>query len=785
MSGVQQRLKLKQTPIDTWSLKEQLTLASAVLRTGDQNWVSVSRTMKQFWEPGRPPDWYSQKNCALQYNLIMEKADLPRRKRGEKLEGKDSPVETIVRTLAEQRKVQLAKILEEEKKLIAKLEKEVEILSGDNVSESDMALILAEVEKEEEEEARKDAEHAQFIKNRDEKKLAIQAALKSGLYWKGQNAANSLSEQSGSEVDSALDSPAPPDNDTSEQVTGVESKEAEATSASESDAAPHIQVTSKEGGEKEEDSSILTDLLTSPSKLPVAEEVVEIETSSPLPQENLVDTVKEEVVEEVEETKIIVVDSPDDDVRDPPKTELIKEEIKAEPTEEAVKKMEDAEMAEKLEKTMAEKMEDADDDVIDDAEEITADHLNEDIEEEDEREREREEEREIEKEKVENGQEREQTEEKEIGTKPEKKETGLEKENEAEMEKVGLKNSEKEEEIKEDITRKEKQDLPISEPKEASEQEASSSEPIETEAVKENPEDELSKTKTTLKSETSKVLERPDVEQPIKITPRRGRPRSKKITETAVEVVKEDVEAAEAAAVSPRPTSPSPEVQIRSLSRESESSLRASSRRSSRPSGSRGVVGGGGSRPVSPAVPVTQEDEKDYKVWKKSILMVLSQIAAHKHASLFAAPVSEAEAPKYRQIVYRPMDLGTIKKSIENATIRNTDELQRDLALMFLNATMYNSSDHDVYKFTLAMQRDTTIIIQEFLNTQALLRASENPKLRMKEILEDGPRARTRTGSGSFTLDDRKKNVDDKRKRTSTVEEYPAAKKRRLRNLDE
>ena len=37
MSGVQQRLKLKQTPIDTWSLKEHLTLASAVLK-----WVSYA-----------------------------------------------------------------------------------------------------------------------------------------------------------------------------------------------------------------------------------------------------------------------------------------------------------------------------------------------------------------------------------------------------------------------------------------------------------------------------------------------------------------------------------------------------------------------------------------------------------------------------------------------------------------------------------------------------------------------------------------------------------------------
>jgi hypothetical protein len=36
-----------------------------------QNWVSVSRTMKQFGEPGRPPDWFSQKNCALQVSTFM------------------------------------------------------------------------------------------------------------------------------------------------------------------------------------------------------------------------------------------------------------------------------------------------------------------------------------------------------------------------------------------------------------------------------------------------------------------------------------------------------------------------------------------------------------------------------------------------------------------------------------------------------------------------------------------------------------------------------------------
>ena len=70
---IQHRLMLKTHAIDTWSLREQLGLASAVLRSGDQNWVSVSRQMKPFAEEGRPNDWFSQKNCALQYKLLLEK----------------------------------------------------------------------------------------------------------------------------------------------------------------------------------------------------------------------------------------------------------------------------------------------------------------------------------------------------------------------------------------------------------------------------------------------------------------------------------------------------------------------------------------------------------------------------------------------------------------------------------------------------------------------------------------------------------------------------------------
>ena len=109
MSGVQLRLSLKRTPIDTWSLREQLTLASAVLKSGDQNWVTVSRLMKQFAEPGRPHDWINQKTCAAQYNLLEERFDIRRPKRGEKIEAGSSPMEMIVKKLSAERIEELGK----------------------------------------------------------------------------------------------------------------------------------------------------------------------------------------------------------------------------------------------------------------------------------------------------------------------------------------------------------------------------------------------------------------------------------------------------------------------------------------------------------------------------------------------------------------------------------------------------------------------------------------------------------------------------------------------------
>lgn len=44
----------------------------------------MSRSLKPFSEPNRPSDWLSPKNCALQYNTLLEKTGAHKRKRGER-----------------------------------------------------------------------------------------------------------------------------------------------------------------------------------------------------------------------------------------------------------------------------------------------------------------------------------------------------------------------------------------------------------------------------------------------------------------------------------------------------------------------------------------------------------------------------------------------------------------------------------------------------------------------------------------------------------------------------
>uniref|UniRef100_A0A8C4N602 Bromodomain-containing protein 8 n=1 Tax=Eptatretus burgeri TaxID=7764 RepID=A0A8C4N602_EPTBU len=133
--------------------------------------------------------------------------------------------------------------------------------------------------------------------------------------------------------------------------------------------------------------------------------------------------------------------------------------------------------------------------------------------------------------------------------------------------------------------------------------------------------------------------------------------------------------------------------------------------------------------PASSQFSVGNEDTEALqaqKIWKKSIMLVWRAAANHKYANVFLQPVTNDIAPGYHSIVHRPMDLSTIKKNIENGAIRTTADFQRDIMLMFQNAIMYNSSDHDVFHMAIEMQRDVMEHIQQFLATQLIMQTSDS-----------------------------------------------------------
>lgn len=114
-----------------------------------------------------------------------------------------------------------------------------------------------------------------------------------------------------------------------------------------------------------------------------------------------------------------------------------------------------------------------------------------------------------------------------------------------------------------------------------------------------------------------------------------------------------------------------------------------------------------------PAVTIDSEPETegggegaDYRAWKKAVMLVFNRLVTHKYASVFLRPITEDQAPGYHSVIFRPMDLSTIKKNIDNGTIRSTMHFQRDVMLMFQNAIMYNKQDTFVYKMAVSMQEE-------------------------------------------------------------------------------
>lgn len=148
----------------------------------------------------------------------------------------------------------------------------------------------------------------------------------------------------------------------------------------------------------------------------------------------------------------------------------------------------------------------------------------------------------------------------------------------------------------------------------------------------------------------------------------------------------------------------------------------------------------------SQGIELDADSVQTHKQWKKAIFIVWRHAAQHKYANLFLHPVREEDAPGYKNVVLRPMDLSTVKKKIETGLIKTDIEFQRDMLLMFQNAFMYNSSEHEVHNMAQEMKSDVIENIQDYLTTQAQLQLMEDStpskilrsrEGRLKEVYEE------------------------------------------------
>lgn len=119
------------------------------------------------------------------------------------------------------------------------------------------------------------------------------------------------------------------------------------------------------------------------------------------------------------------------------------------------------------------------------------------------------------------------------------------------------------------------------------------------------------------------------------------------------------------------------------------------------------------SLPNSPA----SSDDREYRSWKKSILLLYNGLSSHRCASTFAKPITDDQAPNYKTIILNPMDLQSLKRNIDSGQIRSTIEFKRYIMLMCYNAIFYNVNDDITCSRAREMLTDALKLITEFTVT--------------------------------------------------------------------
>ncbi|KAG8863831.1 hypothetical protein FRB96_007668 [Tulasnella sp. 330] len=92
---------------------------------------------------------------------------------------------------------------------------------------------------------------------------------------------------------------------------------------------------------------------------------------------------------------------------------------------------------------------------------------------------------------------------------------------------------------------------------------------------------------------------------------------------------------------------------------------------------------------------------------KKMMGVLHNRISEHRFGNIFHNPIKRADAPDYYTVIKRPMDLKTIKQRIKEGTVKDSQEFQRDVYLMYANALMFNGPQTDIFRMTMEMMQET------------------------------------------------------------------------------
>ncbi|XP_057644886.1 bromodomain-containing protein 8 isoform X2 [Chionomys nivalis] len=819
-TGTGKHKLLSTGPTEPWSIREKLCLASSVMRSGDQNWVSVSRAIKPFAEPGRPPDWFSQKHCASQYSELLETTETPKRKRGEKGEVVETVEDVIVRKLTAERVEELKKVIKETQERYRRLKRDAELIQAGHMDSrldelcNDIAM-KKKLEEEEAEVKRKATDAAyqarQAVKTPPRRlptvmvRSPIDSASPGGDYPLGDLTPNTMEEATSGVNESEVSVASGHLNSTGVllEVGGVlpmiHGGEIQPTTSAvaASPAASGAPTLSRllEAGPTQFTTplpSFTTVASEPPVKLvpppveSVSQATIVMMPALPTPSSAPAGSTPESVAPVSQPDPCVPCDAVGDPhtvtvSMDSSEISMIINSIKEECFRSGVAEApggskapsidgkEDLDLAEKMDIAVSYTGEELDFETVGDIIAIIEDKVDDhpevlDVaaveaalsfcEDNDDPQslpgpwehpiqQEREKPAPLPAPEMTVKQERldfEETENKGIHELVDIRESGVEiKMEPAEPEPgmsgaeivagVGPVSSMAPPELR-------SQDLD-EEPRssaggEIGETDGSSGKdddmPLSTVKTEASPESLLSP------SHGSNPIEDP-LEDPHKfeisdsLKEESGTIFGSQIKDAPGDEEEEDGVSEVTSLEEPKEEDQG-EGYLSEMDNEppvSESDDGFSIHNATLQSHT--LADSIPSSPASSQFSVCSEDQEAIqaqKIWKKAIMLVWRAAANHRYANVFLQPVTDDIAPGYHSIVQRPMDLSTIKKNIENGLIRSTAEFQRDIMLMFQNAVMYNSSDHDVYHMAVEMQRDVLEQIQQFLATQLIMQTSES-----------------------------------------------------------